>query len=351
MYRSSEVISGLFTRVGWQQPTQSGYDILTGDNLVSLSGRFFGDFHSLLTIKNIKETIEDKDISSVNFNAWLIQKQKACINRVLQGVFNRDQIIEQLQLFSREYNQTKRLLTNESKFVGYKIELADNSSYSVVLNSVSLTFDSVSTFNLYCFHTAKGKIWEKSVTTVAGVETIVNITDLVLSISNNTYKQGEFIFGYFQDDLGSSKAINFDSCEYNEACIFSAEGCEAIAIGSTDIQTIDTVETNLNYGINLELTSVRDFTAVIVRNPSQFDEAVGLQMACDLIEQIIFSSRSNATERIQKEQVQAAYTDLNQDMPVDGAPYSAGLKNRLKRELQRLNKNYFPKEPIKIVQS
>lgn len=351
MYRSSEVISGLFTRVGWQQPTQTEYAILTGDNLVSLSGRYFGDFHSLLTVKNVKETIEDKDISNANFNNWLIQKQKACINRVLQGVFNRDQIIEQLQLFSREYNDNKTLLQNAGKFVGYKIELADDSSYSVVLNSVSLLFDSVATFKLYCFHAGKGKIWEKEVTTVAGYETIVNVTDLILSISSSTYKQGEFIFGYFQDDLGSAKAINFDNCEFNEALIFCAEPCEAIATSSTTIQTTQTVETNYNYGLNLEMSSFRDFTAVIVRNPSQFDEAIGLQMACDLIEQIIFSSRSNATERIQKEQVQAAFTDLNQDMPVDGAPYSAGLKNRLKRELQRLNKNYFPKETIKIVQS
>lgn len=351
MYRSSEVILGLFTRVGWQQPTQTEYAILTGDNLVSLSGRYFGDFHSLLTIKNIKETIEDKDISSANFNAWLIQKQKSSINRVLQGVFNQDQIIEQLQLFSREFNVVKTAIVNKSKFVGHKIELANDSSYSVVLNSMSLTFDSVATFNIYCIHVSKGVIWTKSVTTVAGVETIVNVTDLVLSISNSTYKQGEFIIGYFQDDLGSAKALNYDNCEYSEASIFSAEGCEADILSPTTIDTTKVFETYLNYGINLEFTSVRDFTSAIVRNPSQFDEAVGLQMAVDLIEQIIFSTRSNATERLQKDQSQAVYTDLNQDMPVDGAPYSAGLKNRLKRELQRLHKNYFPKEPIKIVQS
>ena len=53
-------------------------------------------------------------------------------------------------------------------------------------------------------------------------------------------------------------------------------------------------------------------------------------------------------QRINKEQLSALYNDLNMDMPTDQRPYSAGLKNRLKREMQRLNRNFFPKEGIKI---
>lgn len=352
MFRPDEVLDYLFTRVGWKQPTESGYTVLTGDNLISLSGRYFEDFHSAVSIRNIKDTMQDSAMSNNDFNSALVQIQKSSIIRVLQGVFNRDQIIEQVQTIGREYNQVKRLITSSSKFVGYKIEMAEDTSYSVVLNSVSLTFDSAVTFKLYCFHVAKGQIWEKEVTTIANAETIVNVTDLVLSISRNTYKQGEFIFGYFQADLGSAKAVNYDTCEFNEALIFCAEGCEAITTSATTIQTTDVVETNLNYGLNLEMSSVRDFTAVICRNPSLFDEAVGLQVACDTIEQIIMSTRSNATERMTKEFAQQLYNDLNleysntQNM---SQAYSVGLKNRLKRELTKLNKNFFPGDSIQII--
>ena len=93
---------------------------------------------------------------------------------------------------------------------------------------------------------------------------------------------------------------------------------------------------------------MHDYTSVICRNADKFDEAVGLQMAVNLIEQIISSSRSNATERIGKDQLASLYNDLNIDMPTDQRPYSAGLKNRLKREIQRLNRTFFKKGDVII---
>jgi ACT domain-containing protein len=71
-------------------------------------------------------------------------------------------------------------------------------------------------------------------------------------------------------------------------------------------------------------------------------------MAVNLIEQIISSTRSNATERIGKDQLASLYNDLNIDMPTDQRPYSAGLKNRLKREIQRLNRTFFKKGDVII---
>ena len=351
MFRPDLVISSLFTRVGWQQPTQGEYAVLTGDNLVSLSGRYFSDFHKAVTVKNIKETCEDPDISDTDFNTFLERLQKSAITRVLQGIFNQDVIIEQLQLFSRDYERQLRTIESEDKFVYQRIKVANDSSYAVRINSLSLLFDGVATFKMYCFHTAKGKIWEKEVTTVANQEVVVNITDLILSISEVTYKGGEFLIGYFQPDLGSVKAINYWSAQRKSSSIFGHCGGNAEITGAASYDSQTVVETNQDYGINIELTSIRDFTQVICRNASAFDEAVGLQVACDVVELIINSGRSNQTERIQKEQLQVLYTDLNQDMPVDGAPYSAGLKNRLKRELQRLNKNFFPKDQITTVQS
>lgn len=346
MFRPDLVISALFTRVGWRQPTQSDYAILTGNNIISLSGLYFNDYHSILTIKNIKETLEDEDISNANFNTWLENKQKACINRVLQGVFNRDFIIENLHLFIND-GDDKELLTSEGKFVGYRINLANDTSYAVKVNSVSLLFDSNQSFNLKCYHSVKGVIWTKAVTATANVETVVNITDLYLALSSSTYGPGEFYIGYDQNDI-VGKAIDYPP-HFNAASIFGFAGMRCDANTTIDVDSVEV--TYKTYGLNFEMTSFRDFTRPIVQNAHLFDEAVGLQMAVDIIEQIIFSSRSNKTERITREVAQALYTDLNQDMPVDDAPYSAGLKNRLKREIQRLNKNFLPKDTITTVQS
>lgn len=348
MFRSTLAIDALFTRVGWQQPTSSDYAILSGDNLVSLSGNYFTDYHKAVTVKNIKETQEDSTISDADFNSMLERMQKGAINRVLNGVFKEDIIIEDTQLFVRENLRYSRELENTGLFVGIHLDVAPNPSYAVRINNLSLLFNGVVTFNMYCYHSAKGKIWTKSVTTLDGIETIVNITDLILSISEETYKGGEFYIGYFQDDLGSVKAIDYNNDEFVEGIIFCAEGFNAVKNGveSYDVQTL--VETNLNYGINIELSSHRDFTGIIKRNPSAFDEAIGLQMAVDCVEMIINSTRSNMTERLTKEYVAQLYNDLNLEQGVENMPYTGGLKNRLQRELKRLHQNLFPKPTIKI---
>lgn len=348
MFRPDIVKTALLTRVGWKQPTTSGYDVLTGDNLVSLSGLYFSDFHKALTIKNIKDTQEDESISDVDFNTYLLDCQKSAIVRVLNGVFNKDSIIDQFQFYSRWDGRNFETREKESKFVGFRINLVDDYGYALRINSLSLLFDSAVTFNIYCYHSAKGLIYTKSVTTVANTETIVNLTDLILSISELTYKQGEFYIGYFEDDLSTAKAIEYTSPDYEEAHIFHYSGVEIEPTGATSFDKETTVYTFDNYGINLEVTEVKDYTSVICRNANLFDEAVGLQMAVDLIEQIISSTRSNGTERITKDQLASLYNDLNLDMPTDERPYSAGLKNRLKRELQRLNRNFFPKKGIMI---
>lgn len=349
MFRQDLAISALFTRVGWQQPTQSDYAILTGDNLVSGSGMYFTDYHKAVTVKNIKDTQEDADISNANFNLLLERMQKAAIIRVLQGVFNRDVIIENLQLYTRENLMYSQQITSSDKFCGIRVRVANDSSYAVRLNSMSLLFSGAGTFNMYCYHSVKGKIWTKSVTTVAGKETIVNVSDLIMSISELAHKAGEYYIGYFQADI-TGEAINYDHAIYATPSIFGISGFEADKTASEVYDVDSYVENNLNYGINLELTSVRDFTQVITRNPSMFDEAVGLQMAVDAVELMINSTRSNATERLTKDQLTQLYNDLNLATGSDQMPYSAGLKTRLTREIQRLNRNFFPNDKPTLVQ-
>lgn len=347
MFRTDIVKSALLTRVGWKQPTTSGYDILTGDNLISLSGMYFSDYHSALTIKNIKETQEDENISDTDFNTFLLDAQKSAIVRVLNGVFNKDAIIYQAQLYSRGYAKNFEVRTPEDKFVGFRFCLVDDYGYAVRINSLSLFFNEAKTFNIYCYHSAKGRIWTKSVTVVANEETVVNVTDLILTISESTYKQGEFYIGYFENDLGTCRAIEYGTPDYESTHIVHYTGIEINRDGlGFDNETI--TYTFDNYGLNIELTEMNDYTSVICRNADKFDEAVGLQMAVNMIEGIISSTRSNATERIGKDQLASLYNDLNIDMPTDQRPYSAGLKNRLKREIQRLNRTFFKKGDVII---
>ena len=100
----------------------------------------------------------------------------------------------------------------------------------------------------------------------------------------------------------------------------------------------------LREGANIEQSAAHDIIDNTAKTkPELFDEAIGLQMACSVIELMQHSARSNYTERIGKESSALLFRELNGAYTDNGVPVSTGLKNRLSRELTRLKKILFPK--------
>ena len=83
--------------------------------------------------------------------------------------------------------------------------------------------------------------------------------------------------------------------------------------------------------------------------PEIFDEAIGLQMACAVVDKIQHAPRSNETERTAKETSSLIFQELNGTYTETGVPVSFGLKNRLSRELKHLRGVIFPKPQPSIV--
>src|ERR1051325_1884406 len=102
MYRQ-EVITALFNRVGFNKPTQAEYaDLLDADNLLSKSGRYYDEFHGVVTVENIKEVVNnDVEISDADFNNELRKLKAGALKAVLDEIFNADDIIEQKLEFNR----------------------------------------------------------------------------------------------------------------------------------------------------------------------------------------------------------------------------------------------------------
>jgi len=345
-FDGSRVLTALTGRVGWKQPARSGSPVINTANQTARSSRYFQDFHSIVTVDNVKATMEEPSADSTNLNAYLADLQRAAIMRCLNSVFREPEYLQQVLLFDR-IGQNDLPIENTGQFVGYEINIAPAMDVSVQIDSATLMFDRDVTFNLYLFKDGKkSPVATISVSAVAYEATVVAFADQVLSYIGSATKGGRFYFGYFQDDLGSARAIQEQVCASNKTICFCAQPMTSKKItGQLDFDRNQRSYTIQPFGINLEISVFKDHTQMVVKKAHLFDEAIGLIVAYMVIENIIYTCRSNGNERVLKDELSkiGIQLDLNGQAPISDSPRIKGLNTRIEEELQRLRKAFCPK--------
>ena len=159
------------------------------------------------------------------------------------------------------------------------------------------------------------------------------------------YKTGRrYFIGYFQDDLGSVKAVQEQVDTWATMLCFEARPFAAPRVGTAfDFNHNYKQYTALPRGINLEVITFRDHTQQILRKANLFDEAIGLTVSVMALELINMSTRSNVTERQTKMVSGTLYQEINQAYPTDTIPVTPGLKSRMFSEYKMLRESFFPK--------
>jgi len=340
----SRVVAALFGRLGWKQPVKANSPVIDSTNQMSKGYRYFNDgsFHAIVTIDNLKATMEEQGASDVNLNLYMESLQRAAIMRCLNAVFREPEYIKQYLLLDR-IGQNDKVIENTGLFVGYEINLAPVMDIGVQIDSATLLFDQDVTFNLYLFKDGKkSPISVIEVSAVAGEATVVNFSDLVLNYIGSATKGGRFYFGYFQDDIGSTRAIQEQVCSKDTACFCAQPMQSKQTVGQYDFNRNQRSYTVQPYGINLEMSVFRDHTQVIVKKANLFDEVIGLTVASMTIEQIIYTCRSNTNERVLKDELSkiGIQLDLNGVAAISDSPKIKGLNDRIEEELKRLRRSF-----------
>jgi hypothetical protein len=348
-FNFSKVINALLGGLAWRQPTNSGAPVLDFSNYTSKRGRYFDGFHALCNVVNVRNIIADPAITDNDFNLLLQSMYKDVAMRSLNAVFREKELLEQVLLYDRYETSVDYLIPNGNNFCGIVIDTPRAFDISVQIDSIVLFFNQDVDFNLYLFKGGnQDPIWSLPVSAEANKHTIVDVDDLILSYINDDTKGSRFYLGYFQRDLGAAQAIQEQVYWINTRAFAARSFYSAAGTGNT-INQIYTPEPVLPVGFNLEMSSFRDHTRQIVRNANLFDELIGLQMAANVIEQIMHSTRSNGGERILKEGMDKmmVYMDLKGTVPISDAPNSYGLYQQIKKELARLHDTFFP--PAKAI--
>jgi hypothetical protein len=337
------VLPALQQRLGWLQPTIAGSPVISAPNLVSKSGRCFNDgsYHALCTVDNIKNNQEDPAITDTELNAFLIQYQKSEIMRALNAVFVEPELIEQSLMYTR-FGLNDYPLPNQSQWVGWCIEVANDFSISTQITMGTFYFDKDCTVTMYLFMDGVREPLQTITVDVIGyARTGVDFDSLVLN-----YKTGmRYFFLYDQNELEAQGAHAIREQVETIATTYCFEAYNYQAYRSTDGSYFN--HNNRQFpalpgGVNLEIITFKDHTQKILRKANLFDEVQGLQMAAMVIELINTSTRTNLNQRQTEQQSNQLFIELNQAFATKEVPVNPGLKSRIAQEFKRLIDTFFP---------
>jgi len=346
MYNNSEAYTILKTLVGWGQETKAGSVVITAANLVTDSGLTFQNFSGLVTTENVKACQNDQAISDAVFNTYLAGLGQAAINKVLRAIFSTNDVKENRVLFTDDFPMTETL-DNDAAFVGYEIEVCREKDIAFVLNKAFLTFTGTDKVKLLLFHSSQNATIEsKEVAPIANTSTAQALAWVLKSMQ---YAGGSYYLGYLRGGLGTTKAISRQGEAQNS---YNFAAIRPIRVDTWNAETLfdinNVVYTGDDYGLNFDASSLEDWTNVIVTNKERFTNAVGLQMAADVLDLIINTVESNHIERnlIARAKLEREGNLLNVDT---GIPKSAGILNQLKDEIKQLKRTFFPSNGMTTV--
>jgi hypothetical protein len=92
----SEAKDILIDRIGWKDDNTVKGVVLSANNLLSNSGRYFQDEHSAITLANIRDCQPIPNILNDDFNDYLYNLKKSVSLKVLSDVFEKDYVDDNL---------------------------------------------------------------------------------------------------------------------------------------------------------------------------------------------------------------------------------------------------------------
>lgn len=376
--------------VGTNQTDNPEYPNIISSLLESRSGIYWNDEHSLLNIENIYNSItnfnhynytafstSDRDngeytqgskvsfsgsnyeyISTVTssastpnpgtdtdvwraideLNDFLIRMDYKATDLTIDTVFNHKKVKGQVksifnnsQLFVGQANRSDTI-DNDGSLVGLKISVKNNRDLVTILHKVGHQFNGVlNDVNLYLYHTsviAPLNTFTFSHTTAYTSQWTSLINQALRFLSDNHDIGGYFILAYYQDDLGSVKALNKEIIwnEYKRCCDVKKDyeryspfvKVQGIRIPSTyhdgtnlpqtDYQFDNFTDYYRNYGLNLQFTSKCDLTPLLIQQEELLAQVKSLQMAMLILKAMAFNTRgsnerANQVKRMAKAEI------------------------------------------------
>jgi hypothetical protein len=260
-------------------------------------------------------------------NTLLGNITKAGITNALNTVFPDRDVFDNKLLYDYETDFTE-VITDKVGFVGFEIQTAKRSDIAIVLNKISLSFDGNQSVKLLLFNSQSKKLITSK--TIAVLKDVNTYTALDWVCGAITAQGGIWYIGYLNTGFtahaysyvyGNSNVRNqFNSAVFRPIYV-AGHNSETLF----DINDVEYVEDG--FGVNLDISIVKDISSLILNNKDKFAKAIQLGTAIQCIKEMQTSNRRNADERV---------ISVNGVKTVIDSPETANLYFAYDAEIKRL---------------
>jgi hypothetical protein len=337
MFDKAKIQTSLSGLVGWQQPANPDYDIVSSANLLSRSSRYVNE-NPFCKVELLKDNYDYAGVSDNDFNTFLANIINQAITTVCDNVFNATDYIDRGLVYQNANNKINAEIL-PSGFVGYEI-CSEKTNVAFKITRVLCDFANTGTFTLLLFNSQKKTPIQTKLITIT-----TDNQEVVLDwVCNNTLGySGEWYVGYI---AGALQPYERNYSMAND--ITTYENCEVESMYVNGVNTnilwnLEQIEYDARcWGLNFDITVYEDFTDLIVNNESLFAKAIQMQTQIKCIENIKSSIRSNLNERIARDLIVEI-----EGIEIENGINKVGLKalffgeiSKLKNEIEKLRNGY-----------
>lgn len=349
MFNTSIVTAGLLGLVGFRQPFNPDLPTLDAANLTSRSGLIINDA-AFAKLDYLIDSQDFTDITDVQFNTFLQNKQKESIINVCNAVFNESVYIDKQVLYKNAFNKVETEILPDG-FICFEIEVSSKKNVAFEIKRMLLDFDGAGDIELLLFNTAqKAPLFTKVITISSDHQ--VEELNWVIDNSGDTYK-GEYYLGYLSNfaGIGTLKPFkkNFNKGDVQSIITYMDFERGLFAGMSTNVlpDLNDFTGNSNSTGLNPDVSVYFDYTELIINNQRLFATAINYDMQINILSEVANSIRSNRNQRLGKENftiIMANIEGQSSDVGISITglrPQLKGFINTIKKEIKSLKEGYF----------
>lgn len=356
MFNPTTIQQCMVSLLGWRNDANPDVPQITSPELLqSDSGLIYNDFHPLLSIENIVNTLpEDKTIDD-----YLAEKVASGISKGLTKV-----------MIEKKLNESTKTLLNSSKlfdgigrfqdtiisdgsFVGIEVEIFPSYGTKVIIDKIGLQFTQPQTnLPIYIYHTSQIdaiKVVSATTTKQNSLEWLTLSETIDFAYLSDQYDSGGmFYIGYYQDGI-SGQAIKKDFNWMQGPCNTCRGGANAMKIWNERLNFVRVVpveveSSNLNgiqmfdytkrkytpvnnFGLNFGVTVQCDVSDYLCEQKFVLTDLIGKQVAIDILNDMKHSTRLNRIANVSQNMI---IRDLEGDRETNEPGLAVRLSNSIK---------------------
>lgn len=288
----------------------------------SKSGLYLQDLHPAMRLDLIEaclppnRQLEDYLQDKLDNGIQLLMNEVVAQRKLYE--YGKELLSNQALLYG--YGWAKNVIVNESRFVGFRITIADEIGLKVSLKGLGFQFNEPQTdLEIYVYHSSRSeKVTSFNFTSTKGLDWAWIEDELEMFAQTNEIQGGSYVIGYYQDDI-QGQAINFTDFNWQTGPCGTCDGGHKrrlwndfnkyasvmpiyVPAGAQDVSRNmfdmdDTiVDLNKSYGMNIKLSAECDLSYFLCENKTPLINGYGLMVVYSILKDIQFSEQINHIE-------------------------------------------------------